>query len=144
MDNRELKRLLRLYKHMSPHEIPIWHKAQALPQFSGWLFEYDVRVGEGLVMPEGTLAAAQALAKSLTQKRIDVLCDRPESLHIFEVKLNAGLSGIGQLFGYQTLYRDTYNYSGPINLWYVTDRFQSDIQQVAAASQIATLEVGIE
>lgn len=132
----------REFAHMSTEEKMIWQKAKSLPFFNGLQFFYDVRVGDGLQYPEGATEMQLKIAEALTTKRIDVVGIDQDTVHIIEVKVEAGLSGIGQLVGYQLLYRNKFDYQGLVKLWYVTNRAQSDIAIVAAGSHITLIETG--
>lgn len=114
------------YPHMLPGEASLW--SSFLRQFGkGWTdYQYDIHVGDGIsVGPEYDIMT-QGLARSLTQKRIDVLAYRQGVLWIFEVKLQSAISALGQVLAYRELYRRTYTYEGVIELGIVSDRVLED------------------
>jgi hypothetical protein len=118
------------FPHMLQAESELW--SAFLRDFgkpwSGW--EYDVHVGEGISVGSAYDVMTQGLARALTQKRIDAVGHRKGVVWIFEVKLQAALSAVGQLVGYQHLYRITFKYEGPIELAIVTDRLLPDDERV--------------
>ena len=67
-------------------------------------FDYDIRVGSGVIaelpLPDKYLKDYQ----QLTQKRIDAIGYQTAGINIFEVKQRAGLSALGQLSAYSMLY----------------------------------------
>lgn len=66
-------------------------------------FDYNVRVGQGIVAPGNLTPDEAALWKSLTQKRIDVVANRMGESWIIEIVERPGLASIGQLIGYMHL-----------------------------------------
>ncbi len=130
------------FVHMSPLDKAIWAK---------WLlnggdrfapFEYDVRVGDGVEMPEDASETEIKLALALTTKRIDATSKFGGVSQIYEVKPRAGFSAIGQLVGYKTLYRAKFPTEKRISMILVTDRLQPDMIQPLAAARIAYIETG--
>lgn len=97
------------YPHLAPEDIVIWERF--LERYAGAYesVDYDIRVGEG-EPPLPTLEPKYAaMAKALTQKRIDAVAYRPGEIWIFEVKPRAALSALGQIISYTELYILTFN-----------------------------------
>lgn len=109
MQERFPPKKLAKYPHLSTEDIGIWERF--LDSYAGAYraFDYDVRVGEG-EEPLPTLEPKyRAMAKALTQKRIDAVGYRDNEIWIFEVKPRAALSALGQIISYTELYILTFN-----------------------------------
>ena len=65
--------------------------------------------------------------EKVTAKRIDALCETPESIHIIEVKRYMLASGIGQLLLYSYLYNKHFKPSKPIFLWLIAKYPDPDV-----------------
>ena len=130
------------YPHLMPNEIPLWERFLAIwgKNFEG--FEYDVRVGRGVDPGPGYEEQWRRLAIELTKKRIDAVGRRDGIVYIFEVKPQAGLSALGQLLSYRILYRETFQYRGPLRLAVVTDRLNDDERLVYRRYLVEIYEVG--
>jgi hypothetical protein len=112
--------------HMLPGDSAIWIRwLQANEQ--GWTdYEYDVHVGEGVPVTGDYPNWGVALAKLLTQKRIDVMAYRQGVPWIFEIKPQAGLSAYGQLLAYRELYLRDHPEVSRVELAVVTDILNPD------------------
>lgn len=92
------------YPHMVVEEIEIWERFMAkFPK----LFEtvdYDFRVGEGAPVPAGEPEYHKRMITMLSQKRIDALAWVDNQPTIIEIKRRVGLSTVGQVIGYKTLF----------------------------------------
>ena len=118
--------LKRRYVHLLPAERDLWQSWMDKNE-QGWhSYEYDVHVGEGITPLAYEFEWERDLARTLTQKRIDVVAMRQGVLWIFEVKPGAAMSAYGELLAYQQLYRRTFKYEGAIELAIVTDRLGPD------------------
>lgn len=136
------ERLYGPFVHMSQEEKAIfirWLQAGA-SKFAP--FAYDVRVGDGLIMPAGSSGYAVRSAYALTTKRIDAVYQHDGTTVIVEVKRRAGLSAIGQLLGYRDLYAKTPGFTGALSMLLVTDELQPDMQEPLRQQGIFWNEVG--
>lgn len=122
--------MIRRFPHMLNAESSLW--SEFLRQYEkGWInYRYDVHVGDGVQPGPGYSVMTQGLAIALTQKRIDVVAERFGVVWIFEVKVQAALSALGQVMGYMDLYRYTYNYQGPMQGGIVSDNVLPDDMRV--------------
>lgn len=136
------ERLYGPFVHMSQEEKAIWIRwlQQGGDKFQP--FRYDIRVGDGLIMPPGSSGYAVRSAYALTTKRIDALYVDGQNTVIVEVKRRAGLSAVGQLIGYRDLYKKTPGFSGFISMLLVTDELQPDMPPILRESGIFWNEVG--
>lgn len=129
------------FRHMMPAEVPIWVKWLSGEGQRYEPYEYDVKVGDGIQLPEEASELERRIATELTRKRIDAVSRRIGVVRIFEVKPRAGLTAIGQLLGYRELYRKTFRWSGKIELWLITDRLQPDMEPILRRHGIIWREV---
>jgi len=92
------------YPGLNAQSIALWQQWLKLyePRFTS--YEYNVRVGQGILAPAYLTQAEKDLWKKLTQKRIDVVAERPGQTWIIEIMERPGLAAVGQLIGYQHLY----------------------------------------
>lgn len=93
---------------MSPEESIVWGRFLASADNIYERYDYDLRVGTGILpevrIPEPFLKDYQML----TQKRIDAVGYLNNTATIFEVKTRSLISPIGQLLGYKALFANTY------------------------------------
>ncbi|MEM3554494.1 MAG: hypothetical protein QXU79_01585 [Candidatus Micrarchaeaceae archaeon] len=94
-------------------------------EFTG--FTYDVRVGEGVEVRPYWGDEIARMAKLLTMKRIDVVGYKPGEVWIIEVKPHGGLSALGQLIAYETLYRIKFNPTQTIRKALVCETVDPDL-----------------
>jgi len=114
------------FVHLLPVESKLWSRWLSLYE-NGWSgYEYDVHIGEGIIVSEEYPQWGRDLAKLLTQKRIDVLAYRQAVPWIFEVKPQAGLSAYGQLLAYRELFMRQFPTLGKPELAIVTDLLNPD------------------
>jgi hypothetical protein len=111
---------------MLPAHVPLWQEFLKLHGNKYSAFEYDVTVGEGTPPLPDIPEFAKKDWLDLTKKRIDVIGFTPTYLDIIEVKPRAGLSALGQLLSYQTLFLKTRKTSLPIRLVLVTNFLTPD------------------
>ena len=104
-------------------------------------FEYDVRVGQGIVTRPELEEKYKLMATSLTEKRIDVVATRGAVTTIIEVKPSAMLSAIGQLLSYQVLYEERYPLKGPVKMMLITDRIGPDLENLSRKFEITLIAV---
>ena len=97
---------------------------------------YNVKVGEGAEIPEGTDESIAFDFKVLTQRKIDVIGFKNNSIDIIELKPYAGTGAVGQVKGYGVLYKKTYDGSANPNLIVMTDVEQRDTRTVAEAEGV--------
>lgn len=131
------------FTHMGPNDKLIWTKFLLQGGHTLAPFEYDVRVGRGIALPADASDVEVRAAEALTTKRIDVVAFGNNRRHIIEVKIRAGLSAIGQLVGYQMLYRDKFDYFGDLDLWLITDILQPDLVEPLRQIGIKTWQTDI-
>lgn len=67
--------------------------------------DFNVRLGTQLELGDGYSDTTRAQAALLSQKRADMVATRADATALIEVKLRVSLSSLGQLLGYEILYR---------------------------------------
>lgn len=129
------------YPHLMVQDVLIWERylEQHATEWIG--FRYDVRVGEGIELPESEPEYIRGMALALTEKRIDVLGEKGNEVWIIEVKPNAMLSAVGQVLSYQVLFEDRFPDQPKPKLMIVTDRKGPDLQSIAAKFNISVVVV---
>ena len=116
--------------HMSPEDLIIWEKwREEAVKGAKWLY-FDVGVGEGIKY-EGEFP--DWLVRSwirVTQKRIDVLIQRSQSIDIVELRNGATANAVGRLLMYEMLYLDDPIFSMNVKLILVTNRYDKDLERL--------------
>lgn len=92
------------YPHMTFDETEVWERYMAVNPDKFESVDYDFRVGHGVDLSGELESNFARMAKMLSQKRIDVLAWVGDSPTIIEVKTRVGLSTLGQVWGYRTLF----------------------------------------
>ena len=135
------ERIFGPFTHMGPGDKAIWttYLMHGGAQFAP--FEYDLRVGDGTQLPDGSNQLSRSIALALTRKRIDVLYFFQNRPVIVEVKQRAGLSAVGQLLGYRKLYMTDHPDHGEPMLLLVTDVLQPDMIPILIENNIQYFEV---
>lgn len=100
----------RTYPGLLPDSVEIWRAWLRRHELEFSLFEYNVRVGEGIRPPAAALTTDPKLDKTLrehfrqlTQKRIDVVAHKAEEVWILEIAARPGVRELGQLMLYEEL-----------------------------------------
>ncbi len=118
------------YPHMIDSEIRVWENFMNKFPDRFDSVDYDFRVGNGVVLPEYLGSEWGRMAKMLSQKRIDVIGWNGDSPTIIEIKERVGLSAMGQVLGYKTLFRREFlNFPDP-ELLIICERISGDDQDV--------------
>lgn len=124
------------YPGMLPREIIVWRNWLKLHEKEFDTFEYNVRVGAGVDPGDSFPEPERTMAIQISQKRLDALLWRGGIPTIVEVEDRPGLSGIGQLIGYEALWiKDNPARTRP-NLLLVVPRINADTLHVAVRSGI--------
>ena len=131
----------KVYPHMVGDEIDIWGRfVDRFPdRFDS--VDYDFRVGEGIELPPGEEEAYSRMATMLSQKRIDVIGWLGDKPSIIEVKRRVGLSTLGQVLGYRTLFMKDFKNFGIPDLLVVCAMISPDDQYVLEENKIKIVVV---
>jgi len=134
----------RKFPHLLPKEVLIWNKFLDVHQKEYESFDYDIHVGFGADLPERVSPMIRKIALGLTRKRIDVVGYKPNSITIFELKPEAGLSAIGQCLAYYYLYRREFRPKRKVLMRIVSTTTSRDTKDTAAAYGINWILVPID
>lgn len=92
---------------------------------------YNLHIGEGAPIPEGTPENIARDFKLLTQYKIDVVGFIGSRVDIIEIKPYAGAGAIGQVLSYSELYKMYVDYTAKPNLVILTDQIRPDTETLA-------------
>ena len=113
--------------HMSKGDAYLWSKfLDKYPNLYG-IYEYDVRVGKGVNLPEGSPEWLRKSARDLSRKRIDVVGIGKKHIAVFEVRVRAKSNVLGDLISYRYLYATTFNPIKPVIPILITDSVDADL-----------------
>mgnify|MGYP001564971754 CR=1 FL=1 len=134
--------LRRSYPHLLPVDVGLWEKF--IHQYPGYFSQvaYDVHVGEGIIIPDGYDESLRGMAKTLTQKRIDVVGMAGGIAWIVEVKSYAGVTAVGQVMTYRQLLSQDHPNLTNIGMMILTDVFQPDMVGIMSELNISFVAVG--
>ena len=113
---------------MLPADIILWERWLAKFKDEYDKFEYDVHVGKVKPIYPTSPVNLMKLAEEVSRKRLDVVAYKGIFRVIIEVKPYAGLSALGQLLGYEILYKREYPEAYTLRLGVVTDRLDEDMK----------------
>ena len=123
------KKMLK-YPHLAPQDKIIWERfIDDNPDYFTSV-DYDVKVGEGQTIKAKPHAMTAEEWRKHTQKRIDVVGYKDNTIYIIELKPSASFSAIGQAVSYALLYRQEFKPSGEILPTIITDREVLDIRNL--------------
>lgn len=134
-------KLLPKYPHMKPADVAIWERFLAKFPDEYDSVDYDVAVGTGQ-RHEG--AAELPLVDGfelLTKKKIDVVGFKGQTIHIIEVKPNAGASALGQAKSYELLYRRDVDQVSPLRTRLITDTIGADMPDLSDWMEVEVISV---
>lgn len=78
--------------------------------------DFNVRIGTALELGAGFDDATRRQAAIVTQKRADMVATKGTAVTIVEVKIRVSLAAMGQLLGYDVLYRLDYPQTSSVRL----------------------------
>ena len=116
------------FPHLLKPDVVLWRRFLQSRHNRYSTFLYDVRVGVGTDPGEDTPDNIRRMAIDLSKRRIDAIGLEPSLHTIIEISLQPGLTQIGQLTTYPTLYRTTYNYTGALSTLLVAETIHPDIK----------------
>lgn len=129
------------YPHMAPADALIWERFIAThPDAYDWV-EYDVKVGS---VPDFVREHPDEAIRGqapLYNRKIDVVGHLGAEIDIIELKPRAGLSSLGQVKGYVTLYRRDIEPSAKLNAVIITDELLPDMGDLAKSEHIGIIVV---
>ena len=131
----------KFYPHMVKEEAAIWERYVNLYPGRFDSVDYDFRVGEGVNVEGEDEENYIRMAKMLSQKRIDVIGWNGDKPSIIEVKGRVGLSTLGQVLGYKSLFMKEFPVFGAPDLIVVCEMISADDRFVLEGNKITIEKV---
>lgn len=129
------------YPNMREKETLIWERFLAAYPDAYDEVIYNLKLGEGAEIPEGTQENIARDFKELTQHKIDVVGFKGNNVDIIELKPYAGVGAIGQVIGYRDLYTAYIDRSANPNLVIITDQLRPDTKTIADIRKIKLIVI---
>lgn len=107
-------------------------------------FDYNVRLGDGTDPGPTWPDDLRQMAILNTQKRVDAVAYKADVPTLIEVKDRAGFSAVGQIVGYDALWRKQFPTSPAPLLLIVCNRFVGDILPVLQRNNISLVQVEVD
>jgi hypothetical protein len=118
------------YPNMKTLEMAMWTRfLSAFPDAYDEVI-YNLKLGEGAKIPEGTEENIAKDFKELTQHKIDVVGFKGSRVDIIEIKPYAGTAAVGQVIGYRDLYIEHFDKTAKPNLVIITDTERPDTKMI--------------
>lgn len=119
------------YSNLRPEDRDIWDRY--IDRYPDAYVDviYNLHVGKGAPIPEGTDASAAASFTALTQYKIDVVGFTKTGVDIIELKPRAGASALGQLLMYTALYHRDVDPTATPRPVIITDAIRPDLPAIA-------------
>jgi len=121
---------LRNYPHLIGGDSELWDKFLVKNPSFFEAVSYDVRVGEGMVLAGEWSQEIADMAKTLSQRRIDVIAERAGYIWLIELKVDPGVSLIGQLEAYKILFLKELEKPVLIQMFTIINRTSPDLTTV--------------
>lgn len=124
------------YPNMKQGETEVWNRfIEKYPEEYDEVI-YNLKLGEGANIPEGTEPNIADDFKQLTQHKIDVVGFKGSRVDIIEIKPYAGTAAVGQVIGYRDLYITHIDKTAKPNLVIATDIERPDTKTICAKQGI--------
>jgi hypothetical protein len=98
--------------------------------------DFNVRMGDGVLLGEEHSAEIRRMATLLTQKRADIVARQGDQITLVEVKVRIAFPVIGQLIGYRELYRKDHPEAVAIKLLAIGRSVVQDAGEIIEAQGI--------
>lgn len=118
------------YPHMSDNESRIWDSFKRSGNLPAGPLYYDARVGNPIPAEPGAETWVSVVRNVTSRKRIDAIVHAANGWWLFEVKVRAGLSAIGQAIGYELLFSVSIAGEEPVFVVIVCDRVSRDVDVI--------------
>ncbi len=117
----------RLYPHLLPDDIEVWEQFLAEHSDEYDYFDYDVRVGRGRDPGANFDPNIRTMGIGLSQRRIDAVGHKSDSIDIIEITGHAGIHAVGQLNVYPLLYAHMFKPLKPLRKLLVARELGPDV-----------------
>lgn len=130
------------YPHMMPHDVHIWEKYVRANPGLFLSCDYDVPIGPTPDWLDDELDAEQGRQGFLYRKKIDVVAYAADYVALIEVKPSAGSSALGQILGYQVLFKQDFPNAPRTVPMVVTNQCQNGYTEIFAKMGVQLVETG--
>ncbi len=127
------------YPHMKPEDVAVWHRF--VSGNSGYFerCDYDVPVGTGEDFGDGHDENILRDGKILTQRKVDVVAFKGDTVFVIEVKPIANMRGLGQILTYRDEYSDDHPTDLDVRGMLVAGRMERGLDGLYAKHGITVL-----
>lgn len=129
------------YPNMREAETLIWERFLLANPEAYDEVAYNVKVGEGADIPDGTDEKIADGFKQLTQHKIDVVGFKNEKVDIIELKAGSNTSAVGQILKYEKLFKKTYGNDFDLGLVIITDNTSRDLETTLEGEEIKLIVI---
>jgi hypothetical protein len=102
--------------------------------------EFNVRLGQGIVLPETADPSMKLFAQAVSTKKADLVLHAGANVTIVEIKIRVGGSALGQLELYKNLYLAAHPEAGDVRMIVAGQYLEPDVESVYRAHNI-TIEL---
>jgi len=127
-----------------PREVLVLKAWLVLHESEYTRFDYNVRLGQGTDPGPTFPEEVRKMAIQNSQKRVDAVAFKSDAATLIEVKDRAGFSAVGQIVGYDALWRTQFPSSPAPLLLVVCNRFVPDILPVLQRNNIGIVTVEVD
>lgn len=120
------------YPGMAKREVLIWNAFVRNVRLPKGTLYYGARVGRPIPAQAGESSWVTSVRQMTSRKRLDVVLRTPEAWWMFEVKVRAGLSAVGQAIGYEFLFSQAIAGETPVMSVLVCDYVTPDVDIICA------------
>lgn len=122
---------------MSEEDFQIWQRWWPTVKHLALRMWFDVGLGGGQAIPEGTGADLAYMWTRNTQKRADAIIETADSIWLVELRFAAQPNAIGRLLTYRDLLVKEHRFNKPIRPTLVTNREDPEVRETAQNLGIA-------
>lgn len=130
------------YPHMMPRDVHIWEKYIKANPGLFLSCDYDVPIGPTPDWLDDEKDAEKARQGFLYRKKIDVVAFAPDYIALIEVKPSAGSSALGQILGYELLFRQDFPNAPRTVPMVVTNQCQNGYKDIFPKMGVQLVETG--
>lgn len=127
---------------MMPRDVHIWEKYIKANPGLFLSCDYDVPIGPTPDWLDDKVDAEQAKQGFLYRKKIDVVAYAVDYIALIEVKPSAGSSALGQILGYEILFRQDFPNAPRTVPMVVTNQCQNGYQDIFPKMGVQLVETG--
>lgn len=126
---------------MLSEDTEVWTKYLAGPVVPIKEVWYDVHVGQGLLLPLGSDDLDRRIARGVTRKRIDVVCNVGFGFWVVELKPYASMLALGQILSYSKMFDEEYQPEGQV--WPVIISYEVDTDVISEFEALGVVVITV-